>query len=238
MFESEAHTEPELNSGSERGSPRPARAGSNLVGRGIANPFLLIEKRNKRQILCYARKYSAILETGDATALTSLTGPQRRHAMEALTVLAKNVGCYDRWCEIRKRYSLRWTNGNESIAAMQRFFDSNLSLDSMLSKVREMIQVLPTVMAAIIRFACITGLRPSESCESVRLLNIKNVTSNKINNYYNQEQQRLEHFRFPQFLRPTKKAFISYLSTDNYQWIASLGSSTSYSYPRSHNIGR
>ena len=39
MFESEAHTETELDSGSERGSPRPARAGSNLVGRGIANPM-------------------------------------------------------------------------------------------------------------------------------------------------------------------------------------------------------
>jgi hypothetical protein len=74
MFESEAHT--------ERGSP-------SLVGRGIANPqelpsydsnslsfksyFKAQKKRNVRQIMCYAQKYHTVLETGDATAITSLS---------------------------------------------------------------------------------------------------------------------------------------------------------------------
>jgi len=67
------------------------------------------------------------------------------------------------------------------------------------------------------------GLRPSESCESVRLL--KGLENYKT--YYNQEQQCLEHFRFPQqFLRPTKKAFVSYITLDNLQPITLLGSKT------------
>jgi hypothetical protein len=48
--------------------------------------------------------------------------------MEALSAYSKYVGCYDKWQDIRKRYSLHWTNGNESITALQRFFDSNLTL--------------------------------------------------------------------------------------------------------------
>jgi hypothetical protein len=74
MFESEAHT--------ERGSP-------SLVGRGIANlqelpscdsnslsfkSYLKSQKkRNVRQIMCYAQRYHTVLETGDATAITSLS---------------------------------------------------------------------------------------------------------------------------------------------------------------------
>jgi hypothetical protein len=92
--------------------------------------------RNINQILCYARKYGSILQTGDASPLTSLTGPQRRHAMEALTVLSKQLGCYDRWLAIRKRYSLHWTNGNESLQALERFFNTAMSLDHMIEKVK------------------------------------------------------------------------------------------------------
>jgi hypothetical protein len=57
-------------------------------------------------------------------------------------------------------------------------------------------------MARIIDFACITGLRPSEVIESVRLL-----ISGENKKYYNEERQALEHFRFPEiFIRQTKKA--------------------------------
>ena len=180
--------------------------------------------RNSNRILCYARKYGSILlETGDASLLTSLTGPQRRHAMEALTVLSKHIGCYDRWLAIRKRYSLHWTNGNESLQALERFFNTAMSLDHMIEKVKEMMRALPAIMAAVIKFACLTGLRPSEACEALRLLNSENLTVY----YYNSERQCLEHFRHPEiFLRPTKKAYLSYLSTDNYHYFTKVGPKT------------
>lgn len=164
--------------------------------------------------MCYVRRFSSILETGDASPLVlsqSSSPTVRRHAMEALAVYSKYAGYYERFQEIRKRYSLRWTNGNESIAAMQRFFDSNLTLDSMLSKVKDMMHVLPAPMAAVIRFACITGLRPNEACESVRLLNAAYTQQP----YHNQEQQCLQHFLFPDiFLRNTKKAYVSYITKE------------------------
>jgi Archaeal phage integrase len=216
MFESEPRV-------TERGSP-------SLVGRGIANPHDLDfanylksqNKRNTRQLLCYVRKYSSILETGDASPLfLTKSVTVKRHAMEALTVYAKYLGCYEKWQQIRRQYSLHWTDGNESVQALQRFFDSNLTLDSMIEKVKEMISVIPRLYGQVVLFACITGLRPSEACESVRLI------CADTHRYYNTEAQTLEHFRLPSvFLRPTKKAYLSYLSTDNYQHFANLGPKT------------
>ena len=161
-----------------------------LLRQQWSNCLKVQKKRNINQIISYLRRYSNILETGDASVLLSLTGPQRSHAMEALTVLSKLIGCYERWQEIRKPYTLHWTNGNESLQALQTFFDNNLTLDSMLSMVKEMMCVLPRTMPAVIRFACLTGLRPSEACESVRLIIF---TRQK---YYNPEQQRIRTFSF------------------------------------------
>jgi intergrase/recombinase len=111
----------------------------------------------------------------------------------------------------------------------------------MLSKVKEMMRALPAPMVAVIRFAVLTGLRPSETCESVRLLNLqKNVRRPAVckdtrtclstpwtGSYYNPEQQCLEHFRFPDiFLRQTKKAYISYITKEQLSGIELLGPKT------------
>ncbi len=115
---------------------------------------------------------------------------------------------------------------NGALTSLQRFLNPETTLDYMLKRVKEMMQVLPDHMSAVIRHALLTGLRPSEACESVRLI-IRCGHQLNLPSYYNQEQQTLEHFRFPEiFLRPTKKAFLSYLSLDNYQQIAKIGPKT------------
>jgi len=143
--------------------------------------------------------------------------------MEALASYSKYLGCYDKWQEIRKRYSLRWSNGNESLQALQRFFDEKMSLDYMIDKVKEMMRVLPKPMALIIRHALLTGLRPSEAVESARLINDKEAFPK----YYDAKQMTLCHYKFSEiFLRATKKAYISYITLDNLQPIANLGLSS------------
>ena len=147
--------------------------------------------------------------------------------MKSLTLLARFLGYYDNWQQLRKRHNLKWTAGNESITALQRFFNPDLTLDVMLQKVREMINVLPPVMGKIVKFGVLVGLRPSEVVESVKLLNIVPNDSNLTSNYYNPEHQTLEHFCFPDiFLRQTKKAYISFITLDNLQPIANLGCKT------------
>jgi hypothetical protein len=137
MFESEPRV-------TERGSP-------SLVGRGIANSrtssfetYLKTQnRRNIRQILCYVRNYAIILETGDASVLTTLSSAKRRHIMEALSAYSKHIGNYPRWQSIYKSYSLKWAPDNASLFAMQRFFNGENNLEAMLSKLKEMMTLLP-----------------------------------------------------------------------------------------------
>ena len=145
--------------------------------------------------------------------------------MTALASLSKFQGRYDRWLYIRQSYNLKWSSGNNSLQALQRFFSPNLTLESMLSKVREMMRLLPATMVATIRLAVLTGLRPTEACESVRLLNT--LSSSDLRVYYNPEQQCLDHFRFPDiFLRQTKKAYISYITKEQLSGIGISGPKT------------
>jgi hypothetical protein len=72
-----------------------------------------------------------------------------------------------------KRYSLQWTNGDESLQAIHRYFNGD-NLEDMLSRIKEMIRLLPPFMGQIIKFGCLVGLRPSEVVESVRLINNDN----------------------------------------------------------------
>jgi hypothetical protein len=52
-------------------------------------------------------------------------------------------------------------SGNQSLLAMQRFFNSDLSLDVMLQRIHQIIEKLPDFMAKII-LLCLVGLRPAE----------------------------------------------------------------------------
>src|SRR5215210_2389292 len=116
------------------------------------------KKRNIRQIMCYAQRYhSILLQTQDASPIVNLqSGAMRRHAMESLTLLAKYRGLSDSWADIRKRYSLKWTGGeNGSIQSLQRFFDESKTMDKMIQWVREVISALPVHMASIIKFNCL-----------------------------------------------------------------------------------
>jgi intergrase/recombinase len=89
----------------------------------------------------------------------------------------------------------------------------------MLDWVRKPIAALPADMASIIKFNCMTGLRPAEAVESVRLLNSGNLGCQ----YYNPERQALEHFRFPEiFLRRTKKAYLSFITCEQLSAIGVL----------------
>jgi len=80
----------------------------------------------------------------------------------------------------------------------------------------------------VVKFACLTGLRPIEACESVRLLNGA-VDAPK---YYNPSQRCLEHFRFPDiFIRRTKTAYLSIITKEQHAAIGILGCKTSTPTP-------
>jgi hypothetical protein len=151
-----------------------------------------------------------VLDTGDASAFLS-TLPGRRSkeiTLVALANLSKYQGRYERFQELKKCYDLKWSTSN-STQYFERFFNEELTLDIMLQRIRQMIAVLPPFMGKIVKFACLVGLRASETIESVRLI------CSDTNRFYNADRQTLEHFRFPSvFLRQTKKAYLSFVTPE------------------------
>jgi Archaeal phage integrase len=178
-----------------------------------------------KQTLNYAIKYGHVLDSGDASSLVMLSDKNRLHAMAALASLSKFRGKYDFWMQIKQRYALKWTSSNNSMQTFQRLFSNDLDFDTLLGKIKEMIRVLPVDMGTVIKFNCLTGLRPSEAVESVRLLNTGTLPFSNSRNgpYYNAERQCLEHFRHPEtFLRRTKCAYVSFVTKEQLSAIGVL----------------
>ncbi|MDQ3847326.1 MAG: hypothetical protein M3261_00035, partial [Thermoproteota archaeon] len=82
-----------------------------------------------KQIINYAIRYGYILDTGDASELMILSARNKHHAMSALAALSKYQGSYDQWLQIRQRYNLKWSAGNEALTSLQRFFNPEMGLD-------------------------------------------------------------------------------------------------------------
>ncbi len=74
----------------------------------------------------------------------------------------------------------------------------------MLRWLKEAIKSVRTDYANFILFCTLTGMRASECVEAVRLL------SRDTSQYYNPDQQVLQHYRYPHlFIRRTKAIYIS-----------------------------
>jgi hypothetical protein len=226
------------------GSARPSPSTSvNVTRRGIItidwNQFkqFLLQRTNAKtatERIRYAKQFATVLQTGDAQPLLQMSPDRRIHTMKGLASLSRFLGCYsDTWLAIRQRYNLKWSTGNENLAAFTRFFDDNKTLDSMLDWVRRAIKALPAHMCAVVKFNVLTGLRPSEAVESVRLLKCELSSQ-----YYNPERQCLEHFRFPEiFLRRTKSAYISIIELNQLSGTGVLDCKTLYQAMWLFNIG-
>ena len=80
----------------------------------------------------------------------------------------------------------------------------------MLSKVKQMMQILPPFMAQIVQFGVIVGLRSTEILQSVELIN----DAKEFPEYYDAENMMLYHFKFKQFLRTTKIAYVSFVTPE------------------------
>ena len=100
-----------------------------------------------REIVIYAKRYGHVLLSdsggGDASELMTLSPRNKHHAMTALANLAKYTGQYDKWMQMRQRYNLKCTSGTESLQSFNRFFNPDLSLETMLQRIKEMMRFLP-----------------------------------------------------------------------------------------------
>ena len=154
--------------------------------------------------LLYSKKYVQVLEESNGQDLLILSNDNRTHAMKALATLSKYLGCYDLWKDIVQRYQLKWST-EDSVQTFQNISNPQKDLSAMIAWIRELHSKLPTSYGNILIYDTLTGLRPQEACESIRLF------KNDSNNYLKKQDgcMVLEHYKYPQFIRKTKKAYIS-----------------------------
>ena len=163
-------------------------------------------KRNANQITSYASRYFQVLQKGDASPILAIKSPAaRHHAMEALSILSKHLGCYQRWRDVCSRYQLSWGSAAEdNLRYFTNYLNGHNNLDSMLDWLRQALNRLPTPVGNILLHNTLTGVRPSEN-----LLCIKLVQTD-YDNYANEELGILQHFRYSEFVcKKTKKAYLT-----------------------------
>lgn len=125
--------------------------------------------------------------------------------MKALTALSKFTGQYCLWQDMISRYNLKWSSSN-SLQLFHDMVNEKTSFSTMLDWVKDVVIKLPDQYYNIIVFNTLTGLRPSEACISISLIQ----QQESFEKYYNKEKSLLEHFRYPEFfIRRTKKAYVS-----------------------------
>ncbi len=153
--------------------------------------------------------------------------------MKSIANLSKYLGCYDTWLDIKKRHNLKWTNGNYSDTFSQ-LLDQGENYDVMIKWLKTCLSKLSKPDANILLYCTLTGLRPTEACQSISLIQTNLIS------YLNSKTMVLEHFKYPEiFLRRTKKAYLSII-TDEILDIAKSSTCRTYNslrmVIRKHNL--
>jgi len=126
--------------------------------------------------------------------------------MLALASLSKYHGCYNVWKDIRERYQLKWSIG-DNLTAFNDIFNSEKTLSTMIHWLKDACSMMPKSYSNILIYDALTGLRPDEACQSIALIH------NELNDYLNADKMIIEHYKYPSiFIRRTKKAYISIIS--------------------------
>ncbi len=139
----------------------------------------------------------------NAHELLTLSNDKRMHAMKALAALSKYLGCYDLWKSIIERYQLKWSN-EDAVQVFQNITNADHDFSSMVKWLKDALTKLPQRYGNILLFDALTGLRPEEAIQSIKILH------NKESDNYLKDNTVLEHYKYPSiFIRRTKKAYIS-----------------------------
>jgi len=165
-----------------------------------------------------SRKYAHCLLDRDLSELLMIRKTKRTNIVKALANLSKFVGMHDEFLKMMHKHDLEWggkSNEELVIERLMKVQDPN-EVFEWIKQVKRARSDLSDFMD----FMAITGLRLVEAIESYNLI-IKLAKEGKLNEYYNEEKEALEHFRFKEiFLRKSKKAFVSFIPKESIEKIA------------------
>jgi len=157
----------------------------------------------------YAKRFCHVLFSGDGSVLLGISEGLRKTVMAALSNLSKFLGAYECWREIITNYGLRWTSGKSEDFVISRITHTKNN-SSVLDWARKVKAEIPE-LSVFIDFMLFSGLRLREAVNSWNLI-IDLARAGRLSEYYNEENEALEHYRFKTlFMRRGKKVFVTFL---------------------------
>jgi hypothetical protein len=112
------------------------------------------------------------LTEANAQELLTLSNDKRIHAMKALAALSKYFGCYDLWKDIIERYQLKWSK-EDAVQVFQNITNVDHDFSSMVKWLKDVYSKLPQSYGNVLLFNALTGLRPEEAIQSIKILHNK-----------------------------------------------------------------
>ena len=166
-------------------------------------------ERIAKDVVSYARRFAHCLLKWDLSEVAVLRCTLRRHVLEALSNLAKFLGVYEEYRRLIKSYGISWAGKSVDDLVIERLV-KRINAEEVWRWVKSVKAVLPKY-SVFMDFIAITGLRLEEAVKSYNLI-IGLAKTGRLNEYYNEANECLEHYRFKDlFIRRTKKAFISFV---------------------------
>jgi len=129
--------------------------------------------------------------------------------MCSLSSLAKYLGVYERFQGLVKAYGLKWKNVKAEDLLLSRIINVERN-GNVLEWVKQVKAEMPK-LSVFMDFMVFSGLRLEEAVNSYNLI-IELAKAGRLSDYYNEENEALEHYKFKGlFIRRTKKAFVSFI---------------------------
>ncbi len=155
----------------------------------------------------YSKKYHHLF-SGSLRELDLLSPYVSDHTVKALTALSKYLGLYQEFRNKLKSYGVKRLRRDAFTSFLRILNNSN---GEILPWYRKAINSLRSNERLYLRFVAVTGLRKNEAIQSFNLI-IRLYQNTDLKNYYNEELNCLEHFKFKElFLRRTKNTYISFI---------------------------
>jgi len=162
-----------------------------------------------RDIVSYSKRYVHCLLKRDLSEVRDLRPTLRVNIVKSLSSLAKFLGVYEDYKRLVKDYGLSWKGKSVDDLVIERLVRTK-DPDEVFAWVKEVKRVRPDI-SEFMDFISVSGLRLNEAVQSYNLI-VRLSREGKLNQYYNEQTETLEHFRFKEtFIRKSKKAFISFV---------------------------
>jgi len=162
-------------------------------------------------IWSYSRKYFPLMANNRVRELDLLSDTIKSNVIKSLIVLSKFLGLHGQFRRKLKSYGVK-AKGQDALSSFLRILESS-NTDTLiwykdaLSNIRQHEQLY-------LKFLALTGIRKIEAINSFNLI-ITLHRQNKLYEYYDNELNCLQHFKYRDiFLRRTKNCFISFVKED------------------------